>query len=389
MGWDENEVENGARTTASTQSKNNIENAGRPGSQVKQNIENGDGSGRKSTNPPGTVYGGGGGGGSSSSGLDHIRSYPSGGMTPSNDGTYGHPSDMQLEQAANNAAIAAKNAKTIMDKYNNAMTIYDESDKGIEAIVDAKVRDAKHQNWQAQQQRQLAALQALANNSGTGQSGSYWKNVMQAYALVDDMADVAVIDQRKKNINEAYAEEAEAKQQNQNSRNELGLETQGSLDSLLADYAAQMSSLYPGFASGIYGSEQQKSWDESTPEDERPSQFTYLTQNDIDNELEPGSEDLSLSAKLAESNQNAENYDFAPIIDREGRTINAPYWWPAFQFEVQKAINPRTADMVRGADDVTATALMGNTGETSKGSAATKYKNLEPYLTGYQNRSTK
>lgn len=321
--------------------------------------------------------------------LDHIRSYPDGGLKPTNDGTYQHPSDMQLEQAANNAAIAAKNAQNLKDKYDNAMKMYEASDKSIEALTDKKVGEAKRQNWQAQQQKQLASLSSIANRSGTGQSGSYWDNVMQAYALVDDMADVAAIEQRKKNIDEAYAEEAEAKQQNQNARNELGIETQGSIDALLTDYAAQMSSLHPGFVSGIYGSELNKTTDENTPEDEKPSQFTYLTQADIDNGLEPGDENLSLSAQLAEKNQGAQNYDFAPIIDREGHTVNAPYWWPAFKFEVQKAINPRSAEMVRGADENTATALMGNTGETSKGSAATKYKNLEPYLTGYQNRSTK
>ena len=321
--------------------------------------------------------------------LDHIRSYPNGGMKPTNDGTYTHPTDMQLEQAANNAAIAAKNAQSALDKYNNAMKMYEQSDKSIEALTNKKISEAKRQNWQAQQQSQLAALNMIRNNSGTGASGSFWNNVMQDYARVDDKADVAAILQRKKNMDEAYAEEAEAKQQNQNARNELGIDTQNSLDALLTDYAAQMSSLYPGFVSGIYGSELNKTWDESTPEDERPSQFTYLTQKDIDNNLEPGNEGLSISGQLAAKNQGAQNYDFAPIVDRENHTVYAPYWWPAFQFELQEAVKPRSAEMVRGADERTATALMGNIGETSKGSAATKYKNLEPYLVGYQNRSTK
>ena len=123
----------------------------------------------------GAGYGAGGYGANAS--LDHIREYPSGGLKPRADGTYGYPSDMQLEQAANLSALTGKNAQIAKDKYDRAMDMYKESDKSIKAIADSQVNQAKRkaaQNWQAQQQKQLSALNMIANQSGTGQSGSYW-----------------------------------------------------------------------------------------------------------------------------------------------------------------------------------------------------------------------
>lgn len=342
-----------------------------------------------------TTYGGAGygaGGYGANASLDHVREYPSGGMKPIGDGTYGHPTDMQMEQAANLSALTGKNAQTAKDKYDRAMNMYDQSDKSIRAIADNQIDQAKRkaaQNWQAQQQKQLSALNMIANQSGTGQSGSYWNNVMQAYGLVDDMADVVALQTKKDAMHQAYIDEAEALQQNQNARNEIGIDTASSLDALLTDYVAQMSSLYPGFVSGVYGSELNKTWDEDTPEDERPSFFAYRTQDDIDKGLDAGAEGSSKLSSLAESNGEAANYNFAPLVDRENHTVYAPSWWTNFTPTLYEAITPRQVGMIRGAEESSETRKLGHTGQSYEGSSASKEKNLAPYLVGYQNRSQK
>lgn len=342
-----------------------------------------------------TTYGGAGYGSGSygaNASLDHVREYPSGGMKPIGDGTYGHPTDMQMEQAANLSALTGKNAQIAKDKYDRAMDMYDQSDKSIRAIANSQIDQAKRkaaQNWQAQQQKQLSALNMIANNSGTGQSGSYWNNVMQAYSLVDDMADVVALQAKKDAMHQAYIDEAEGLQQNQNARNEIGIDTASSLDALLTDYVAQMSSLYPGFVSGVYGSELNKTWDEDTPEDERPSFFAYRTQDDIDKGLAAGAEGSSELSSLAESNGEAANYNFAPLVDRENHTVYAPSWWTNFTPTLYEAITPRQVGMIRGSDENAATRKMGNTGRSSEGQSASKQKNLAPYLVGYENRSQK
>lgn len=361
-----------------------------PGSQQKDPLPGGGGGNWTTTTGGGAGYGAGGYGANAS--LDHIREYPSGGLKPRADGTYGYPSDMQLEQAANLSALTGKNAQIAKDKYDRAMDMYRESDKSIKAIADSQVDQAKRkaaQNWQAQQQKQLSALNMIANQSGTGQSGSYWNNVMQAYGLVDDMADVVALQAKKDAMHQAYVDEAEALQQNQNARNEIGLDTASSLDALLTDYVAQMSNLYPGFVSGIYGSEANKTWDENTPEDERPSFFAYRTQSDIDKGLEAGAEGSSKLSSLANANQGAQNYDFAPLVDRENHTVYAPSWWTNFVPTLYEAIKPRDVGMIRGAEESSETRKLGYTGQSYEGSSASKEKNLAPYLVGYQNRSQK
>ena len=350
-----------------------------------------DGSDRKNNPGNGTSAGG---YGSSAYGAnastEHIRSFPEGGLAPTDDGTLQYPSDVQLEAAANKSSLAGFDAATTLKKHDNSDKMYDIADADIRANTEAIERQQMQRansDWQARQQRQMASLDAIANNSGTGQSGSYWDNVMQAYALVDDMADVAAINNTKKALNQAYMDEAEALQQNRNARNENDIATEAALDALVSDYAGQLSSINPSLVSGVFGSPLNKTTDENTPEEDRPSRFPYLSQSDIEAGLttEIG-EDASPEAQLANKNSQNERYDFSPIVDRENHTVIAPAWWPAFQFTPREQITPRQAGMVRGGDEVTATAMLGNTGETYKGSSASKVNDLAPYIVGYQNR---
>lgn len=336
-----------------------------------------------------SVYGAGYGsaGYGSNSSLDHVRAYPENGLVPTGDGTLTYPSDVVVEQAANLAPITAFNANTALGKRDKAQQMYDESDKAAEAITKAKARMLReNSDWQTQRQKMLSSLRAIAANSGTGQSGSYWKNVMQDYRLADDIMDVKALDAKKKALNETYIDEAETKQQNQNARNELDIDTWSSLEALKSDFAAQLSSLNPSLASGVYGSEQNKSWNDETPEDERPSIFPY---EDKAGSTKP--EDLyKVGSRLAEQNGQEANYRFLPIIDREGHTIIAPPWFPEFNWKLYEAITPQREPMVRKkAHETTTLRNAGYTGRTKENSSASLMKDLAPYVAGYNNRSSK
>lgn len=339
----------------------------------------------------GSGSGGGGGGygagsyGANSS-LDHVREYPANGLVPTGDGSLVYPSDVAVEQAANLGPISAFNANTALGKRDQAQKMYDESDRAAELATKAKTAEAARKgavDWQSQRLKGMSALAMIANNSGTGQSGSYWENVMQAYKMFNDIQAVKAISTEKEALNQAYMEEAETKQQNQNARNELDIDTWAAIQASLSDYAAQLSSLNPGLASGVYGSEQNKTWNEDTPEDERPTIFPYKSKegSTLTEDLYGGRDEM------ARKNGEEGNYRFAPIIDREGRTIIAPYWWPEFEPQTYEAITPRRAEYVRTPDDAGVIARLKNIGKTDKGSAATIAKNLSPYLAGYGNRS--
>lgn len=388
--------------------KANIEVA--DGGEDKKNTQSGGGSGASANVLPGDDPDGlrsragggqgggqggggyGGGGGGSTPGLEHIRSYPETGMAPTGDGSFGTPTDMQKEQMANLAAITAKNADTTKRKMDRGLQVLEDSDRNIKSIAaDQKTQanlDAAN-DWQRRQQNIIDVLSTVRGRSGTGWNGSYGLNAMQGLARADDQGDVDAINTYKKNVRQIYDDEAAQLQQNANAKNELLADTEASLDSLLTDFAAQASSLHPGFVSGVYGSEQQNSFDESTPEDERPGFYTYRTQEDMDNEREDDSEDLSKLAQLAVANKAEANYDFAPIIDRENHTVLAPWWYPAINFDEKyaAAVTPRQVEnMVRRGNEQELVAKGGSRGDTSSQQRASKASGLAAYMNGYQNR---
>lgn len=347
----------------------------------------GDGSGSDGSQNPG-----GPGSGDGAGGLQHLTSYPSTGMAPVGDGTYATPTDMQKEQMANLTAITAKNAQNAVDKQTRGRQILDDSDASIKAIAASQRSQANidtANDWQRRQQNITDTLDTVRGRSGTGWNGSYGLNAMQGLARADDQGDVDSIDNYKKNVRQINNDEASQLQQNANAKNELLDNTISALEALLTDYTAQASSLHPGFVSGVYGSEQQNSWDESTPEDERPGFYTYRTQEDMDNEREDDSEDLSKLAQLAVANRGEANFDFAPIIDRANHTVLAPWWFPSISWEdlySPQATPLEDIAMFRRGIEREEVGKKGDRGDTSSLQSASKNSGLAAYINGYQNR---
>lgn len=351
------------------------------------------------TTPPGSGSGGGSGSGSgrggsgSGSGELSITSYQ-GPVTPRGDRTYMYPTDMQSEQAANLAAIKAADAGVTKQKFENALKMYDESDRAIEALANRQVREAERKDaddWQTSQQKLQSSLNAVRNNSGTGWNGSYGMTTMQGYDRADDMADVQLLKASQDAANQAYVEEAEAKQQNANARNELLIDTLASLGMSLDDYVAQMASIYPGFASGVYGPgeemENEAAEKEGNDDYDKVELFPYRTQSDLDKDLDAEDADLSSITDLAKRNMQAANYDFSPLIDREKREIIAPFWWPEISFDEHfaSAVTPRQTEYWRRGDERQRVDAM-KKAKTDAGSAASKKSGLAAYINGYNNR---
>lgn len=356
------------------------------GSKETKPVNPGNGSG--SGNPGnGSGHGSGSGGGGS---ADAITSYQ-GPVVPRGDGTYMYPSDMQAEQAANLAAIKAADNQVTLDKFDNARRMYSESDKAIEAIRAMQEREAERNaadDWQTSQQKLQSSLNAVRNASGTGWNGSFGMNAMQGYARADDMADVQLINAHRKALNQAYMEEAEAKQQNANALNELLIDTIASQGLSLDDFIAQLSSIYPGFVSGVYGpaEEIEKETDENGEEKPAKELFPYRAQSDIDKDLDTA-EDLSSLTDLAKRNMQSANYDFAPLIDREKREVIAPFWWKMLGFDdnFANAVMPQEEGFVRRGNERELVGKM-KKARTPEGSAASKKSGLAAYINGYNNR---
>lgn len=302
-----------------------------------------------------------------------ISSYPESGLKPQGDGTYGYPTDMQIEQAANIPAIIGKEANNVMDKFYNGLDMYRESDRSIDAITDALEAQATRKmsnTWQAQNQRENAVLNYIAGQSGTGWgNSSYKQNVKQALGTVDDMADVQAIQAYDDAINQAYIDNATQHQQNRNAINESAIDTEAALGSLGASLAAQFASIHPGIPSGVYGTNKYDA------DDSENGFFTYLSKEDRGSGIE-GNEELSALSQLAKENQNESNYDIEPVIDRTNRTVNNPSWFPQFKASdyMLDAITPKRTSLIRGAN------------EKAVVNQSQKATSLQPYISGYSNR---
>ena len=289
---------------------------------------------------------------------------------------------MQVEQAANLAAIKANDNATTLKKLDNVMRMYQDADKGVDqqiATQRANIMSNAGTDWQTSQQKLQSTLNANRNAAGTAWNGSGGLNMMQGYDRADDMADVQLIKSATDNLDQLYLDEAEAKQRNANARNEFLADLEASLGLSLSDYVAQLASISPSLVSGVYG--------DADEIEETKGLFPYRAQADTDKDLDTA-EDLSSLTDLAKRNMQESNYDFPPLIDREKREIVAPFWWPNIDFQSYWAspVVPRREGFVRAGDETERVRKAGGTKATESGSAASKKSGLAAYLNGYSNR---
>lgn len=331
---------------------------------------------------------GGYGYGSASYGSDasseQIRSHPEDGLTPRNDGTLLYPTDKEVQQAANYGPITQFQMESALGKRDYAQQMFDISDQAADYMRDAAIERSKMGlDWQTQHQNMRAALNAIKSGLSAGMSGSMAKNMMQAYRLADDQMDVTALNALRTAVKEANIQNAETKNANVNARNELDIDVWAALRAGLADYAAGLSNINPSFASGIYGSHANSSTNEDTPEEDRPSMFLY--------EGKEGSNkpwDLyKTGERLAEGNNQDDVYRFLPVIDRQGHTLVAPPWWSDFTPEMYQAIRPETPGFYRNNDETATIAEQDKSDRMDNGSSASMYRDLAPYIAGYDNRS--
>lgn len=181
-------------------------------------------------------YGGGGGGGGGGSG----------------------PTDEQKEAFGNLGGITGYNQESITNKAGQGDKIFDVSDKQNKLMRDTQtkqnLRNAGN-DWYTQQQKLQSVASQLADASGNAMYGSFYQDLNDLIARKDDMDDVEVLNQMRKNQNQIDNDYWEAIMANNNARNELYMDTEYDLRELAADYAAQGNNIHPDLVKDIIDSD--------------------------------------------------------------------------------------------------------------------------------------
>lgn len=180
----------------------------------------------------GGSYGGGGGGGGGSS----------------------EPTDEQKKAKDNLGAIVGYNADTLKNKAkqgDKAFDIADEQSK-LQRLTQTKQNKRNAGNdWYTRQQKLQSVTNWLADASGNAMYGSFYNDLNDLIARQDDMDDVEVLNQMRENQNQIDNDYYDALMANNNSRNELYMDTETGLRELAADYAAQANNIHPDLVDGI------------------------------------------------------------------------------------------------------------------------------------------
>ena len=179
----------------------------------------------------GSLYGGSGGGGGSSA-----------------------PSAEQKKAQDNLGGIAGYNAGTATGKAANTDKVYDindEQNKSKFELAKAQIGSKAANDWYTQQQKMQQSVSQLADASGNAMYGSFADDFNDLVALRDDMDDVEVLKTQRENENKAAEEYYAALMASNNGRNETYADTEESLRSIVADYAAQSNNIHPDLAKGL------------------------------------------------------------------------------------------------------------------------------------------
>lgn len=184
----------------------------------------------------GGYYGGGGGYGGGGSG-----------------GSSG-PTDEQKKAGDNLAAIVGYNADTIKNKAKQGDKAFDIADEQSKLMKLSQTKQNKRNagnDWYTRQQKLQSVSNWLADASGNAMYGSFYNDLNDLIARQDDMDDVEVLNQMRENQNQVDNDYYEAIMANNNSRNELYMDTEANLRELAADYAAQLNNIHPELAEDI------------------------------------------------------------------------------------------------------------------------------------------
>ena len=188
----------------------------------------------------GGYYGGGGGYGGGGSG-----------------GSSG-PTDEQKKAGDNLAAIVGYNADTIKNKAKQGDKAFDIADEQSKLMKLSQTKQNKRNagnDWYTRQQKLQSVSNWIADASGNAMYGSFYNDLNDLIARQDDMDDVEVLNQMRENQNQVDNDYFEALMANNNSRNELYMDTEANLRELAADYAAQLNNIHPELAQDIIDSD--------------------------------------------------------------------------------------------------------------------------------------
>lgn len=184
--------------------------------------------------------------------------YPSGSYGYGGGGGSSGPTDDQKKAAGNLGGIVGYNVDTTKNKAKQGDKAFDIADKQskLQSINQTKQnkRNAGN-NWYTRQQKLQSVSNWLADASGNAMYGSFYNDLNDLIARQDDMDDVAVLNQMRENQNQIDNDYFEALAANNNSRNELYMDTEANLRELAADYAAQLNNIHPDLAEDVIDSE--------------------------------------------------------------------------------------------------------------------------------------
>jgi len=192
-----------------------------------------DDSGTSEDNKNSSVYGSGGGGSSS-------------------------PTEKQRQAQANLGSITGYNAETTKNDDKNANDVYDVADeqsKNLQYVQTVQNKQNATNDWYTQQQKEQSTLNQLVDAMGNGMNSSNAYDIADLIARYDDMSDVEVLNNMRKNqqsIDDSYYE---AIMGNNNSRNEKAAQTEKNLRELYADYVAQSNNIDPELAADYLDNE--------------------------------------------------------------------------------------------------------------------------------------
>ena len=177
--------------------------------------------------------------------------YGGGGYGGGGSGGSSGPTDEQKKAGDNLAAIVGYNADTLKNKAKQGDKAFDIADEQSKLMKLSQTKQNKRNagnDWYTRQQKLQSVSNWLADASGNAMYGSFYNDLNDLIARQDDMDDVEVLNQMRENQNQVDNDYYEAIMANNNSRNELYMDTEANLRELAADYAAQLNNIHPDLA---------------------------------------------------------------------------------------------------------------------------------------------
>lgn len=147
---------------------------------------------------------------------------------------------------------------TVMGSKDNADKIYDNADEASKNLALAQTTQNKKKaasEWYSRQQKLQSTLAQLRDAGGNAWNGSAALDLMDMVNLVDDMGDVAVLNQQRENQDTINNSLFEALTSNMNARNENAMETWADLREIGGNYAADLNNIDPDKAGKVIDTE--------------------------------------------------------------------------------------------------------------------------------------